>query len=72
MKVNLQDTKVGIFDLELLRRLSITRTGCVEVGEYLETISNVNNGGDPYIIGFLQSRMITETIRGARVVCDSI
>jgi hypothetical protein len=71
MKVNLQDTKVGAFDFEFLRGLSIMRTGGAELGECLETISKVNNGSDPYIIGFLQSRMVTEMIGGARVVGDS-
>jgi len=71
MKGNLQDTKVGAFDFEFLRGLSIMRTGGAELGECLETISNVNNGSAPCIIGFLQSRMVTETIGDARVVCDS-
>jgi hypothetical protein len=71
MKVKLQDTKVGAFDFEFLRGISIMRTGGAELGECLETISNVNNGSGPCIIGFLQSRMVTETIGGARVVCYS-
>jgi hypothetical protein len=71
MKVNLQDTKVGAFDFEFLRGLSNMRTGGVELGECLETISSVNNGSDPCIIRFLQSHMVTETIGGARVACDS-
>ena len=71
MKIKLQDTKVGAFDFEFLRGINIMRTGGVELGECLEAISNVNDGSDPCIIRFLQSRMVTETIGGARVVCDS-
>ena len=43
MKVNLQDTKVGAFDFEFLRGISVMRTGGAELGECLETISKVND-----------------------------
>lgn len=72
MKVNLQDTKVGAFDLEFHnphyyahRRRRIWRVP----GD--ETISNVNNGSVPCIIGFLHSRKVTEAIGGMQVVCHS-
>ncbi|HXY88717.1 MAG TPA: hypothetical protein VEG44_09775 [Candidatus Acidoferrales bacterium] len=43
MKVNLQDTKVGAFDFEFLRGISIMRTGGAELGECLETISKIHD-----------------------------
>ena len=43
MKINLQDTKVGAFDYEFLRGISTMRTGGAELGECLETISNVHD-----------------------------
>ena len=43
MKVKLQDTRTGAFDYEFLRGISFMRTGGAELGECLETISNVND-----------------------------
>ena len=43
MNINLQDTKVGAFDFELLRGISYMRTGGAELGECLETISKIQD-----------------------------
>jgi len=43
MKINLQDTKIGAFDYEFLRGISVMRTGGAELGECLETISKIRD-----------------------------